>query len=199
MRWPQREYYIGIDEVGRGPIAGPVALCACVVSRKHATYVKNRLSGIIDSKQLSANKREDFFRIINELQNGGYLYYRYVTARATTIDSRGISWCLRQLVKRSIKKTHLNIEQFHVFLDGGLKLEDPFSSETIIKGDIHNWLIATSSVIAKVLRDRTMCHYARKIPGYGFEQHKGYGTKKHYQNITQKGFSRIHRATWINI
>ncbi len=191
------KYIVGIDEVGRGPIAGPVSVCACVIEQKHQQQVRKRLRGITDSKQLNEQQRESFFVNIQDLRKKGLLDYAISHVSARVIDNKGISFAIKTALARSLKKLDLDTNNTFVYLDGSLSAPIHFHQETVIKGDQKIFHIAVASVIAKVLRDRKMCRYAKKYPQYGFERHKGYGTAQHRALVKKHGISPFHRATWI--
>lgn len=189
---------VGVDEVGRGPIAGPVTVCAFTVSRQYYKKVFKELEGITDSKKLTEKKREFFTEKIRDLKNKGYVDVVVSSISAHIIDTKGIIPALRSAVNRSLEKISQD-ENIYVFLDGSLFAPDTYSQETIIKGDAKNWLIGAASVVAKVSRDNYMKELSKKIPEYSFEKHKGYGTKAHYDAIKKHGMCEFHRKSWIKI
>lgn len=179
------KYTIGIDEVGRGPIAGPVTVCACMIS----SDIAKKYKGIKDSKKLSELQRE---KIFSEIQ--GKVEYKVTSISAKEIDEKGISFCIKKALAKSISVFPTDTL---VLLDGGLKAPLEYKDQkTIIKGDEKEVCIALASIIAKVTRDRYMCKMAKKCPEYGFEGHKGYGTRKHYEAIEKHGLSPLHRRTF---
>lgn len=188
---------IGIDEVGRGPIAGPVTVCAFGVTLQYYTEVLEKLAGITDSKKLTENKREAFVEIARSLKAEGKIIASVASVSAKNIDANGIISALHAALKQSLIKTVGGHKKAYIYLDGSLSAPDNFDQETIIKGDGKNWLIGAASVVAKVTRDNMMKKYAEKFPGYGFDRHKGYGTKAHYAVIQEKGMTDIHRKTWV--
>lgn len=196
-KFKRHDIVVGIDEVGRGPLAGPVTVCAFGIDKKHYNEVLERLAGITDSKHLSEKKRNFYSDIIKELKKEGKINVSVSSVSAPVIDKKGIRAALRAALKRSIKNITKNYKNPFIYLDGLLYVDEKFSQETITKGDSKNWLIGSASVIAKVTRDTQMKKYAEQYPEYGFEKHKGYGTKKHYENIFQYGVCEIHRKTWI--
>lgn len=195
--YPQK-YLIGVDEVGRGPIAGPVTIGVFCVEQKNMKAVTQRLKGITDSKQLRPAQREQYLTLVKQLSLEGKCSYATASVSAKLIDTRGISWAIKTALKRALQKIGTSPEDSYVFLDGSLYAPDNYLyQETIIKGDVHNPLIATASVIAKVTRDAAMVRLSKKYPEYLFEQHKGYGTRKHYDAIKENGACEIHRKMWI--
>lgn len=199
---PRTTWYIGIDEVGRGPIAGPVTIGIFVV---HKNVLKEKkvieiLRKVKDSKQLTESQREHIFREIQILtRNRKDIFYRTVSLSAKEIDEQGIAVCIRTAIARGLSKISDDREGVSIKLDGGLRAPERFvHQETIIKGDQKEPLISAASIVAKVIRDRYMVRMDGMFPGYGFAQHKGYGTQQHYTALIKKGACEIHRKTWIH-
>lgn len=177
----------GIDEAGRGPIAGPVVVGIAVISREH-----NEIEGIRDSKTLSEKQREKLFEIIT---NSDVIWsFGYGSARL--IDAKGIMFAVRKATVQAYEK--LTVKPDFCLNDGNLTGFD-FKYECFNKGDRDVYVIAMASVIAKVIRDRAMKEYDVKFPKYGFAQHKGYGTKMHYERIKEFGLCEIHRKSFLQI
>ena len=198
MHYSQDTYLVGIDEVGRGPLAGPVTVCAFCVPKANMREVQVALDGITDSKKLSAQRRERYVDTINTLVKEGKCRYKTASVGAQLIDAKGITYAIKLALKRALLGLQLPPEETYVYLDGGLQAPADYPhQETIIKGDIHNKCIATASVIAKVKRDAAMTRYAKKYPEYLFDVHKGYGTAHHRQMIREHGPCNIHRKLWI--
>ncbi len=192
----KHEWLVGVDEVGRGPIAGPVTLCAFGVEARYYDEVLESLSGITDSKQLSEQNRILFVKKIRALERKGKCTISLSLCSAGVIDTKGISFAIRSALARSLKK--FNPQTSFIFLDGSLFAPPIFEHQkTIIKGDRQNWLIGAASVLAKVHRDSFMKRMAKKYPLYAFDEHKGYGTEKHRELIHQFGTCDLHRKTWI--
>lgn len=194
------KYIIGIDEVGRGPLAGPVTVGAFCVETKKLKEIKKILTGITDSKQLSLKQREYYYQLISGIKKskrGGNFAVSHVSAKI--IDQKGIIHAINVALERSLTKLGIQPEECFVYLDGGLHAPKEYVQETIIKGDQKVWQISAASVVAKVLRDRKMVHYAKEYPSYRFDLHKGYGTRFHREQIQKKGVTDIHRKTWIKI
>ena len=185
------KFIVGIDEAGRGPLAGPVCVGAVGTKLKNKDEKLKILEGIKDSKKLSAKKREEWFKVLRE--NPEFeCHHIFVSNEA--IDKFGI----RKAVIFGAEKV---LEKFHrqpdlVLLDGSLYAPEKYNQETIIKGDEKIPLIAAGSIIAKVSRDRVMMNMHKKYPEYCFNEHKGYGTKKHFEKIIKHGFCEIHRKTF---
>lgn len=195
------DYVIGIDEVGRGPIAGPVTVAAVAISLHSYQYTRSRLREITDSKKISANKRNYFDTLLKDLAVSENIYFSLSSVSAGLIDRHGINLSLATALERSYLKllTLLKSKKVFVYLDGSLFLDLHVDQETIIGGDAKNWLIGAASILAKVARDKKMVNYSFKYPEYFFEKNKGYGTKQHYESIHQHGLSVIHRRSWIRL
>lgn len=182
------KYIVGIDEAGRGPLAGPVTVAAVAAPVGRATF-----RGIKDSKKLSAHKREEWFRFF---KNNSRLKYSVSSVSHLIIDKWGISYALRLAVKRCINKLESRNRKFKILLDGSLYAPPEYNQKTIIRGDEKIPLISAASIIAKVARDRKMVRLAKKYPKYAFEIHKGYGTFLHRKLIKKRGLSKIHRKSF---
>ena len=187
----------GIDEVGRGPIAGPLTLCAFGVDEKHYGEVRKELSGITDSKKLSEKKREFYGEKIETLRKEKKLIISLSSVPANYIDEHGVAASIEFAMNSCLRPFMAKAKNIFVYLDGSLSAPQTFEQKTIIKGDVKNFLIGSASVVAKLHRDEMMRVYAKQYPGYGFEKHKGYGTRFHYEQIRFLGLSPIHRKTWI--
>jgi ribonuclease HII len=193
---PTYEHIVGIDEVGRGPLAGPVTVCAC---RVRASFNTRHFRGIKDSKQLSPAQREKWFLKISSLKEKGELDFAFFSVDAPEIDKNGIVPAIRRAMRESLEALALDPRSTRILLDGALKAPEEFSAqETIIKGDEKIPLISAASIVAKVMRDRHMEEQARVYPGYGFESHKGYGTDSHMKIIRKLGVSPIHRRSFLS-
>ncbi len=176
----------GVDEAGRGPLAGPVCAAAVILAPGQI------IDGVNDSKKLTEKKREILFdKIISECED-----YSIAYASEKEIDEMNILQATFLAMRRAVNglKTKPDI----ALVDGN---QDPkfeeIPSETIIKGDAHSASIAAASILAKVSRDRLMLKAAEKYPEYFFEKHKGYGTKLHYEMIEQYGICEIHRKSFL--
>jgi len=204
------KYIIGIDEVGRGPIAGPVAVCAFLI-KDNSLFLTGlackELPKLKDSKKLSKKQREVWFEHLKVAKAEGFCDYAVSFVSSENIDKFGINKCIQKALNESLKKvtTSENLlrkdfqTSFSVFLDGGLHAPVEYiNQETIIKGDELLPVISCASIMAKVMRDRVMENFAKKYPEYGFENHVGYGTKAHYDAIKKNGQSPIHRKSFIH-
>ncbi len=194
-------FLVGIDEVGRGPLAGPVAVCAfCLKEEMLEDFVKEIFGGKIrDSKKLTKKKREEIAEIITKKKKEGLLDFKISTAEATVIDKYGINPSIKKSLEKSILGLGMDPKITLVFLDGGLKAPKEFvNQETIIKGDSSNALIAVASILAKVYRDTLMIKYAKEYTQYKFESNMGYGTKVHMDALREHGISPIHRVSYLS-
>jgi len=188
-------FIIGIDEVGRGPIAGPVAVGALVFLKPHA---KRIFRGVKESKQLTEIQREQWFRIIELAHKSGHIDFKVTFQSQKIIDTKGLSYAIRTAIRVSLKLLKIDPLSAQVLLDGGLKAPIHYvNQKTIIKGDEKEIVIALASICAKVLRDRRMNKLAKKYPLYGFDKHKGYGTKRHYGMIRKYGLLETHRRSFV--
>ncbi|MBQ8909125.1 MAG: ribonuclease HII [Clostridia bacterium] len=176
----------GIDEAGRGPLAGPV-VCACVIMPMEEHLI---IDGINDSKKLSEKKREALFSQIKELA----LAYSIIEVDAKTIDEINILNATKLGMKNALES--LSVKPDIVLIDA-VKIDTQIAQENIIKGDALSYNIAAASILAKVHRDRLMKEYDVKYPEYQFAKHKGYGTKVHIEMLKKIGKCPIHRDTFI--
>ena len=192
------QFIIGIDEVGRGPIAGPLCVGACMIQQKDRRVFSNVVRGIRDSKQLSPQKREQWNRVLFGAQEQGICSVRTVMVSEKVIDTKGLTFALRFAIKRVLHLLKVDPRVCEVLLDGGIKapLVFPFQ-KTIIKGDEKIPLIGAASIVAKVRRDRYMVQVSKRYPQYGFERHKGYGTREHYMALRKQGISKVHRRSFL--
>ena len=190
------KYIVGVDEAGRGPLAGPLAVGAvCVPSN----FDWELLPGVNDSKKLSAKSREAIFRLAKDLKKEGKLNYAVAMTSASQIDRLGLSKCLDRSLDRSLKKVAPKPESVSIKLDGSLKAPDQYiHQETIIKGDQKEKVIGLASILAKVTRDKLMERISKQeeFTRYEFAIHKGYGTRKHRLLIKKHGLSTLHRQSF---
>ena len=195
-------FIIGVDEVGRGPIAGPVAVGAYIVEVSKLTALKKRIRGVQESKQLTEDEREKWYSIIELIKKEKISHFSVVFQSENVIDRKGIVWAINTALGRALNNclATLGAEAYEcaVLLDGGLKAPSQFiNQKTIIKGDVKEPLIALASICAKVQRDRKMRKIALKYKEYGFDMHKGYGTKAHYRAIDTYGLLALHRRSFL--
>ena len=175
----------GVDEAGRGPLAGPVC-AAAVILPNHLD-----ISGLDDSKKLSDKRRRELFPVIQQQA----VSYGIGFADEAEIDEMNILQATVLAMKRAIGQ--LTVKPDLLLVDGNRKTDFGIPVETVVHGDALCANIAAASVLAKVSRDDLMLELAKEFPGYGFEVHKGYGTKQHYAAITELGMCRIHRRTFL--
>ena len=176
----------GIDEAGRGPLAGPV-VCACVIMPLDEDKL---IDGINDSKKLTEKKREELYDKIIERA----IAYSIVEVDEKTIDRINILNATKQGMKRALDGLKAKPD---VVLIDAVKLDTDLPQDNIIKGDAKSYNIASASILAKVYRDRLMKKLSVKYPQYNFAKHKGYGTKEHIENLKKYGKCELHRETFI--
>lgn len=187
---------VGIDEVGRGPVAGPVAVCAVFASRKKLREIKKQVD-YKDSKKMTSIGREKVFEYVKKQKKTKDFSYKISFVSSRIIDLKGISFALASALDRTLLRLSIK-EGTRILLDGGLKAPAKFiNQKTLIRGDQIEDSIALASVLAKVMRDRRMKNYDHKFPGYDFSSHKGYGTKRHMESIKKKNLSPIHRKSFL--
>ena len=192
----KQSWVIGIDEVGRGPVAGPVAVCACAIPA--SDYKKNIWKGLTDSKKMTTNNRNLWYQESLELKASGKIRFSIVYRSNIFIDRKGISLALRECIASAIKNLKLNPKDCVVLLDGSLKAPKEYINQTtIIKGDQKEKIISFASVIAKVSRDKKMEIFSKKYPKYNWQKNKGYGTREHYKAIRAYGLTPLHRRTFL--
>ncbi len=197
------KYLIGVDEAGRGPLAGPVAVGVVMAPRGFS--IKKAFPGVADSKVLSEKKRKEIYKLLQSAPPAGgrrsthkkKLQYIVVFASAATIDTIGITKALQRCVYSGVRKLSPETKNVRVLLDGLLHAPPEYAQQTIIRGDASEPIISLASVAAKVRRDALMRRLSKKYPQYGFETHKGYGTKKHYAAIRRRGPCAIHRRSFL--
>ncbi len=186
------KFIIGVDEVGRGPLAGPVAVGAVLATPRMLW----RFRAIKESKQLNPKQREAWVLSINA-SCGEELSFAVSFVSAGVIDKKGITFAIRTALRRSLAKLDVDPESVLVLLDGGLHAPECYSQQkTIIRGDATETAIAMASVVAKVARDRHMIRLHKKFPQYDFPRHKGYGTALHIAAIKKHGLSVLHRKSF---
>jgi len=188
------QHVVGIDEAGRGPLAGPVAVGVVSIS---PNFNKNFFRGIKDSKKLSEKNREMWYAKALEARKRGLLKFSVSLVSEKVIDRKGITYATRLGIERSLRALKIP-KASHIFLDGGLRAPEKFSYQrTIIKGDEKKLIISLASIVAKVTRDRKMIQLSKKFPKYNFQKHKGYGTKEHMRAIKKYGPTKLHRKSFL--
>lgn len=202
------KYVIGIDEAGRGPLAGPVAVGICLVPAKMTRkslltqVAKSGLKKLNDSKKLSVRRREAWLAQMCKMRGGGVFDFAASLISNKVIDTRGLSFAIRKAMSDSLKKLQKTVgfksKECLVLLDGGLHAPIEYIfQKTIIKGDEKEFSISLASIAAKVTRDAHMCKLAKKYPAYAFDIHKGYGTARHITAIKKEGITPIHRRSFL--
>lgn len=187
------KYLIGIDEAGRGPLAGPVSVGVVKIP---ADFDWGLIEGVGDSKEIKPENREAIFRRAQYLRQHRQLDFAVAMVGSSVIDEKGIVFAINAAMERCIRRLKLDATSYHIRLDGSLKAPSEFSQETIIKGDSLIPEIGLASIVAKVTRDNYMMRISRRYPRYSFEEHKGYGTKKHREAIAKYGKCPIHRVSY---
>lgn len=188
--WASHPSIAGMDEAGRGALAGPVCVGAVILPRD-APLLSIRLNGVCDSKQLSPRKRRELAPVIKEIS----LTWGIGFSSAQEIDSLGIVPATRLAAGRALEM----LSSFPHFLLTDFRLELPeldVPQSAIVRGDQLSLSIACASILAKTARDLAMQELDVRYPSYGFSQHKGYGTLLHYRQIVRSGHSPIHRKTF---
>lgn len=178
------KYICGIDEAGRGPLAGPVSVCAVIMP------YDEMIDGVNDSKKVSPKKRDKLYDEIRQKA----VSYKCVMLDNNVIDEINILEATKKAMREAVMG--LGVEPDLVLIDA-VKLALPYKTQSIIKGDATSYAIACASIVAKVSRDRLMDEYDKEYPEYGFSKHKGYGTKAHTDAIKTYGATPIHRKTFI--
>ena len=188
---------VGIDEVGRGPLAGPVSVAAVAIEKRFYEEILGEFKDLKDSKKTSANLREKWLKKIDKFPKS--IFYSVSLVGNIAIDKKGIVRAIEISLSRSLGKLDLKPDKCEVLLDGSLRAPKKFKNQkTIIRGDEKEKIIAMASIVAKVYRDKHMKYQAGLFPLYGFEKHKGYGTKEHIKKIKKYGASDIHRLSFLN-
>ncbi len=209
---------IGTDEVGRGPLAGPVASCACLIKDQIPQIIdeiKTNYSEITDSKNLDHASRKDILKRLGitpsslkpgyyfEIHfNSGSVFFSLGQVGVAEIEKINILQAALKSMRRSIENLPIEGLFGKILIDGNKKINfysEMFEEIPIVKGDSKVYLIALSSIIAKEYRDRLMQNYAKKYIGYGFETNSGYPTPRHRQAIIEQGITPIHRKTFKGV
>ena len=177
----------GVDEVGRGPLAGDVVTAAVILDPKQV------IAGLNDSKKLTDKKREKLFDLICEKA----LCWSIARASVEEIDQLNILQASLLAMKRAVET--LSVQPEHVWVDGNKIPQWSYPSEAVVKGDSRVTAISAASILAKVTRDREMLAFDEQYPGYGFAKHKGYPTAMHREALKQLGVSPIHRTSYAPV
>jgi ribonuclease HII len=194
------QWIIGIDEVGRGPLAGPVTVCAVAMS--YTAYkkilLKNAWAGVNDSKKMTPVTRKKSYLGAQLLSKRGDIHYVVTSRTAKQIDKKGIAACIRECIAANLRRLNLRNEDCTILLDGSLKAPAEYKKQkTIIRGDSSEKIISLASVIAKVERDHYMIALSKKHPAFSWHQNKGYGTKAHIAAIKKEGLTLFHRKSFL--
>lgn len=179
------KWICGVDEAGRGPLAGPVCAAAVILP------ANIEIPGLDDSKKLSDKRRRELFPVIKEQA----VAYGIAMVDHETIDEINILQATLLAMEQAISQ--LSVKPELALIDGNRKKDFGVEAETVVHGDSRSASIAAASILAKVTRDDLMLQMAQQYPEYGFEVHKGYGTKAHYAALTEHGPSPIHRMTFL--
>jgi ribonuclease HII len=179
------KWIAGVDEAGRGPLAGPVSAAAVILPENFVC------AGLDDSKKISAHRRDDFFE---KLTCDPTVIWAVATADHAEIDALNILRASHLAMQRALEK--LSTPPDFCLIDGLPIKNFPFAHEAIVKGDSRVLSIAAASIIAKVTRDRMMAEIDREFPQYGFAQHQGYGTPQHLEALRRHGACRVHRRSF---
>ena len=194
-------YIMGIDEVGRGALAGPVVVAAALIRDPRAIRSRRELGKLRDSKKLSAKQRVAWSAYFKDNPTIEFSVACVYPRRIEKMNiSRAANLAALRACDRLGEQCGLSMRNVRIFLDGGLFLgggDQPANAKTVVKGDEKIPAVAAASIIAKVTRDRFMVRLAKKYPAYGFDAHKGYGTKAHYEALRRDGPSPAHRLTFI--
>ncbi len=183
----------GVDEAGRGPLAGPLVVAGVSAS---PLFLKE-VSLDRDSKRLSPQKRQEWFEFIKTENKRGSLIFNYDVVSVEVLDDLGLTSSLSSSVSCVLDKLSLEKEKDFILLDGNLKApKDYFNQETIIKGDETVVAISLASIIAKVVRDQIMINLSELYSEYGFDRHKGYATREHYLSLLRYGRCPVHRKSF---
>lgn len=190
------EIVIGLDEAGRGPLAGPVFAAAVMINFKNHLSIKSlKHLKVRDSKKLTPKKREQIYEILIS-----HPLIKWAASRASekVVDRINVLEATKLAMKRAVKNLEkkLNKQADFLILDGRIKLDLDIGQKSIIKADNKVFSCAAASIIAKVKRDRLMKRHDKKYPQYGFISHKGYGTKKHMAALIGLGPCKIHRKSF---
>ncbi len=178
------KFIAGVDEVGRGPLAGPVVCCAIIMP------LDDIIEGVTDSKKLSEKKRETLAEIIKEKA----IACNIEEVSETQIDQLNILNAVKKCMTDAVNGLAVKPD---ITLVDGVDTNLPINAEYVVKGDLKSYTIGCASIVAKVYRDRLMVEKAKEFPEYGFEKHKGYGTKVHIEKIKEIGPCKLHRRTFI--
>ena len=192
----RKQFIVGIDEAGRGPLAGPVSVA--VLTAPVNVNLKSLHFNGYDSKKLLPARRSELFARIKEWRKAGHCRFVVSFTRAPTIDKIGISKSVRRAIGRCLGRLNIHPNFCKVLLDGSLKAPSEYKNQkTIIRGDELVPIIALASILAKVTRDQHMVRMSKRFPKYQFHIHKGYGTRLHYRLLKKHGLCPLHRRSFL--
>lgn len=196
------KFIVGIDEVGRGPVAGPVTVCAVLMTEKgYKKFLSSEIcEKLRDSKKLSEKRRMEWFVNLAKWKKEGVIDFAVFNLSAGSIDKFGISSAIQKCLNKCLEKLAVPVEKdrAQILLDGSLVAPDKYQNQkTIIGGDASEPIISLASIIAKVTRDKYMEQKSKQYPEYNLAQHKGYGTKAHMEAIEKYGLSNFHRKSFL--
>ena len=198
----KRTVTAGIDEVGRGPLAGPVVAAAACFTTSHTrskiSLAGLKLHGVKDSKKLSAKQREEYYQMFLKHPQ---IQWGIGKASEKVIDRINIHQATKLAMARAVQALQCKLKEtkFTLVIDGTFTIDSPLPQKAIIKADETVLVCSIASIIAKVTRDRAMVRYHKQYPRYGFDQHKGYGTQHHVKMLKRYGPCAIHRTTFAPI
>ena len=186
---------LGVDEAGRGPLAGPLAVG--VVAYEEGYDLLSVLPGLNDSKKLSEKKRIELFKKVQEEMRAGNVRVAVKLSSAKMIDEKGVTYAISHALARGVRQLLPDPATGKVWLDGSLAAPAEYEQETVVGGDALIPAIMLASICAKVTRDYHMEKLAEEYPQYGFDVHKGYGTKAHYAALKLRGTCPEHRQLFL--
>jgi ribonuclease HII len=195
---PKSQFIVGIDEAGRGPLAGPVSVGTILMTKHaYATFLSlDKNKGLHNSKKLNENARDEWYKKIKEWQKRGMLDFAYASVSAKLIDEKGISPAIKKCISQNLRNLEVPFDA-EILMDGSLKAPIKYKNQkTIIGGDESEPIISLASIVAKVRRDKVMQNLDKKYPKYHFDSHKGYGTERHRKAIAKYGLSEVHRRSF---
>lgn len=188
----KRKLIIGVDEAGRGPLAGPIAVAAVLAPKNFNFSRKGDKQKIKDSKKLSSKQREKWFQYF---KRNPKIFCAVSSVSAGIINKIGIQKAVKLAAARALRRLY-DSRKIKVLLDGSLFAPKHYSQKTIIRGDETVPIISAASIVAKITRDKKMLVFHKKFPQYGFDKHKGYGTEVHRRALKKYGLSEIHRKLY---
>lgn len=193
------DYLIGVDEAGRGPLAGPVVAAAVCLGKTFFSQADTlpSVSEFNDSKKIKESQRETLFAALNDWRELGLLSIGVGIADVEAIDTLNILGATAQAMADALRALEPLPESHQILIDGRPHKKFPYTHTGLVRGDGTSLAIAMSSIIAKVTRDRIMCTLDKEYPYYGFAQHKGYGTEQHRNALLHHGASPAHRRLFL--